>query len=514
MYFFYRVGSFFLFFCLLTQLMAQVRRLDDAKEFIQSGKLEKAKEAITLALENDKTKNKVETWYLKGIIYNDIAIDTVLSQQYADAREIAFAAYKKAYELDAKEFNKFLVLYNSGVHPVMPIYGLYYRDAIAEYNMQNYILALHYFRKAYEVNSYLAALPNSERPQLDTSLVINSAAMAATYAQKIKERQPELSKLYLDTAAYYYGLLADAKVADTAYAGIYKWLCLHYYQENPDAHKLQKYLFLGKKIFPQDAFYPQLVFDMKFRELNKQNVGKDKIFELYEETIDSITDAAQKRDMIQNYISELFSYVHASGNKMDNRQELEDRLEGLYQELLEEFPQEPDIHFDLAKHYYYQFNNMSSVSSAPLKTKRNDLLNQKEFNDRALKKAQGAQRQKLTKKKADILKELAEVDMQLQSIEDKKMAKALQILEHTEFLYAQLDKKKASGTITRVDKNKFKDLLNVLITCSEFRRLRANVDKSKAIGKKEAAKAESYGRIAQEETDKIAKYEELYDALK
>jgi tetratricopeptide (TPR) repeat protein len=83
--------------------------INKALTAFKAGKLDEAKEIIDAATTYDKTMNKGDTWYYRGLIY--AAIDTSSNEAYhslaADALEVALESFKKADELsDGKsEYN-------------------------------------------------------------------------------------------------------------------------------------------------------------------------------------------------------------------------------------------------------------------------------------------------------------------------------------------------------------------------------------------------------------------------
>ncbi|MDX1904656.1 MAG: hypothetical protein SFU27_10900 [Thermonemataceae bacterium] len=73
-----------------------------AQVYLQEGKLNKAKEAIDKAMENEKDAKKSKTWFTKGEVYSGIAISQLKIFYDLDrqASRNAYNAYKKAMELE------------------------------------------------------------------------------------------------------------------------------------------------------------------------------------------------------------------------------------------------------------------------------------------------------------------------------------------------------------------------------------------------------------------------------
>lgn len=97
--------TFILFLSLFYALSVFAQNPGTAKIHLDAGKLDKAKEAIDLAIEDPKHNVKSKTWMYRGMIYAAIAGD--LTKIYInldkDALQKAMDSYKKAMELEPEK---------------------------------------------------------------------------------------------------------------------------------------------------------------------------------------------------------------------------------------------------------------------------------------------------------------------------------------------------------------------------------------------------------------------------
>ena len=236
--------------------------VDKAKDLLKANKIADAKTQIDGALAVDKNQKSAEAWYYKLKIYNAIAAGP-LSAQTPDARQQAFDALKKYVELDDK---KLLLLQIDGYKPVNEIYQGFFQIGANDYNSGKYDSALTNFNGAIETSSFMNA-KGWTTLKLDTT----STLYAGISAEKAGKK---------DTAAIYYGRLADAKIDkinNSNMIDIYKWLVDYYNNTKKDDAATQKYLGIAEKIFPDDLFWPSTRL-----EILRAKGNKDSLFTEYD----------------------------------------------------------------------------------------------------------------------------------------------------------------------------------------------------------------------------------------
>jgi hypothetical protein len=244
-------------------LVAQT--LEEIKDAAGKNQWDKAKENIDKYLSTDKNTKKGDGWYLKAVIYNSISRDPKFAAQYGDTRMEAFNAYKKYLEVDKDNFEGKL-----NQHATLFDVSFGYLNKAAEaFNAKKFDEALTEFRNAEIVEDYIVSKNFSygtfAYPAFDTQLYANIAA-AAINAKKE------------DMAIQYYGKIADKKVKAKGYDEIYRYIVNEYDKKGDKANR-DKYLAIGKELYPEDVFWCQVglaeVWDdkaklfAKFEEITK-----------------------------------------------------------------------------------------------------------------------------------------------------------------------------------------------------------------------------------------------------
>lgn len=207
------------------QTNAQTGKRNSAFNFMKSGNLLKAKEAIDAASENEKTINDSKTWLYKGEIYFEIAkspIADLVKISNQQAADIGYNALLKAKELDvANELKEDLDSYFTIASEV------YFNLAVIKYNEEVYPEAGTLFDKSFTISGL------NER--IDTTALINAAMSyeKGNVLDKAKLNYEKLAAMNFESVTVYYSLCNILKTeGDTTLA----------------LEIIQK----GRKIFPED----------------------------------------------------------------------------------------------------------------------------------------------------------------------------------------------------------------------------------------------------------------------
>jgi len=271
--------------------------VDKAKDLLKANKLPEAKTEIDKVLAVEKNQKNGEAWYTKLKVYNALAASETLKAQYPDARDQAFDALKKYTDVDDK---KLLLLQMDAYKPVNEIYQGYFQVGANDYNAAKYSEALAQFSGALQTSAFMNA-KGWTTLKIDTT----STLYAGISAEKANKR---------DSAALYYGKLAEAKIANingSNMIDIYKWL-VDYYNQKKDEANTKKYITLAKEQYPDDLFWPSTELD-NLREKG----NKDSLFAKYEEIV---THFPKNHLFFFNYGLELYQYASdtSSGHRKDN----------------------------------------------------------------------------------------------------------------------------------------------------------------------------------------------------
>ena len=248
---------------------------------LQEQKLDKAKEAIDKALQNEKDARKSKAWFVKGEVYSGIAGSPIPAYANLDknASQTAYEAYKKAMELEPQKKG-------------------YYKDAENSIKSRLYPSAINQGVNLYKVKDYLNSLkaldvaidilPN------DTTAIYYASAIAweakeyekfIGYAEQVDKMKFSPATLKLNTlqlAYLYAGEKKDnAKAIATLEKGIKTypneaefWKLLgELYEQQGDKDKTIEFYERAARQFPQEADYPKrlaFTYYNKAVELNKE----------------------------------------------------------------------------------------------------------------------------------------------------------------------------------------------------------------------------------------------------
>lgn len=342
----------------LTMLLAATcagvfaQNVDKAKDLLKAGKLADAKTEIDKILSVEKNQKSGDAWFTKLKVYNAIAANDQLKTQYPDARSQAFEALKKYTETDDK---KLLLLQMEGYKPVNEIYQGFFQVGANDYNGGKYAEALENFNGALKTSAFM-----NEKGWTTLKIDTTSTLYAGISAEKAGKK---------DTAAIYYGKLAEAGIANINGSNmieIYKWL-VDYYNQKKDAANTNKYMALAKKEFPDDLFWPSTELD------NLREKGpKDSLWAKYDE----VTAHFPKNHLFFfNYGLELYQYASDTthGGRVANADALTARAQEQLKKCLELQPDYPQAALVLGQISYNQGVELQQQTKTIKGTKPEDV---------------------------------------------------------------------------------------------------------------------------------------------
>ena len=266
--------------------------IEDIEGQFGKGELDKAKASVDAFLAKEKNQSKADGWWYKALIYNEIAKSEKYKSLAPDGRMEAFNAFKKYYELDPKSIRATLEQHVR----LFDIYNGYFDIGVTSFGASKFDEAYTGFKNALMVQEYVSGKGfeyNGFRfPTFDTTLIQNIALSA--YRAK-KE----------DDAAVYFKKIADQRIAGKDNVDVYQLLVEYYAKKNDKANK-EKYLQIGRELFPADDRWYQIELD----EVDAKD--KKALFAKYEELMPKYPD---KYLMSYNYAVELFNYTYAGDTK-------------------------------------------------------------------------------------------------------------------------------------------------------------------------------------------------------
>jgi tetratricopeptide (TPR) repeat protein len=311
-------------FCLglSAQDVKKIRNAYDKKDW------PKAKEAVDLALANEKEQKNWEAWYYKGLIYGQIAKDANLKATVPDAWMQSFDAYQKAMELDQKQAEIFMM---TRQYPVFENYLELQKEANAFYNSGNYQGALDGYKKADKVGRFI--FKNKwALSEVDTILYYYAGAAAMQLENK-------------EEVVSFFQKLADANIGGEGYDVVYRYLA-YYYEQKKDAEAAKKYADAGRKLYPKDTYYDRIELD----KMRKNGADALEIFKKYEGIIETDPKDYEVR---YDYAAEIFNWLYMDSKATAEQKPAHfDKIISALKKCIEVDPKQPDAHLLIGKTYF------------------------------------------------------------------------------------------------------------------------------------------------------------------
>jgi tetratricopeptide (TPR) repeat protein len=247
-----------------TSLLAQKKVVKVAEKELNNGNFKTAWDTLQYALQHDETKNDPNTWYLKGLILQNIAksTDENILKIVDNPAKLAYESYQKAQELDpAKKISKKIDL------QLNDLYIAAVTNGSKAFEQKDYTKSLDLFELALKIETAPIF-----RNIIDTSMMYNcglAAMNAKNYDKAIEYFQKAVSYGY--NAGVSYSLLRSAfmEKGDTLSAvkvmqeGFEKYPndlnlivdLVNYYINTNQAQEALKFLNVAKEKEPNNASF-------------------------------------------------------------------------------------------------------------------------------------------------------------------------------------------------------------------------------------------------------------------
>ena len=347
---------------LLTVLLAGsfsglfAQKLDDVQEKISKGKYDEAKEKIDKFLADPKNQSNANAWYYKGKIYAELARQDSTGTLSYDAAGEAFDAFRKYQDMDKKNIMMTLDQ-NVGL---FQLYDLNYNQGIKSYNNKDYNTAYDKMKRAMDIEDYIYkkgySYNNFSFPALDTQLV-NLTASSAFLAKKEAEAMP------------YWERLADAKLKAKEYREIYGLLAEYYMKQNDQA-RADKYLSLGRQLFPDEDYWVGLEFGDPGTDTVKRLARYESMLQKYPSNF----------NLAMDYAIELFNYTYTYEKKPSDYAARQDRTTKALQNALKLNPESPLANFVMAQHGVNQIYDLDDALRLIRTNTATDIAKKKDLN--------------------------------------------------------------------------------------------------------------------------------------
>jgi tetratricopeptide (TPR) repeat protein len=251
--------------CMAQPAIAQDSKVTTAWGYINSKDYDKARDAINIAITNDRTKNEARTWFYRGEAYQGIFSDPKMNAKEPDALKESAQSYRKAIALDLKN------RYPEAKDNLITVALLMFNEGLKSYSAKKYAEALDKFN---EFETSYNALGDSKKK-------IDAAFAGTNPPTDIRE-----VKLYMagcaiqldqkDKAKQLFQELIDSKFPNTAvYINLAK-----YQMNDKDTAKAYETLDKGIKDLPEDIKGAVLIEKLKLlirqgRNADAIKVGED-----------------------------------------------------------------------------------------------------------------------------------------------------------------------------------------------------------------------------------------------
>lgn len=318
-------------------------------------KLDEAKKAIDIACAGAPTNATTKAWITKGQIYGEYAtqddvaraLKKIDKSMYPDAPFTAYSAYKKAFELAQKKWEKSDAL--KGIMEVAPKLQNAGADKFSEKNFKG---AYDNFNAVVDANQMLKA--NGEKAILDENNLNIYVYYAALSAQN--------AEMYADAEGLYKKLVAskfELKESPAAtYSGLYNTLAA---QKKED--EAVKVLEEGVKLYPNDT-------EMLFAQINYY-LKNNKLNDLIEKLKTAISKEPNNAGLYSTLgnVYENLSQIEAKNNNSTKADEYTKNAESYYSQAVEKDPKSFDAIYSLGAMYY----NKAAATTTEMNKLQDDL---------------------------------------------------------------------------------------------------------------------------------------------
>lgn len=341
-----------------TGLYAQ--KLDDVKEKVDKQKWDEAKEKIDKAMADPKAQGNSEAWFYKAKIYQNLA---KIHPEDASLNPAAFDAIKNYVKIEEKqpENKRFLVSALEGNKTIFDFYSDAFKIGADAFNKHDYQKAFDNFQRTLDAFDFL-----KEYKFTTATFDTTSVLYAGVSAEQLKNKEQAIK---------YYSMLADKKIPDTTFSGIYEFI-VNYYTLGKDIPNAKKYLAIGEEVFPKNdrwlAYELELVGDDKAQKIAK-----------YRELMQKYPDNA---DLALDYGVLYFNYTYSNENKPADYAQRQDTLVQILQKALS-IQQTTLGNYLMSRHVNNQIADLEEQRRAIKGTNQADVTaRRKVFDDQIAKK--------------------------------------------------------------------------------------------------------------------------------
>jgi tetratricopeptide (TPR) repeat protein len=339
---------------MVMNVSAQNSKVSTAVFAMDAGELDKAKEAIDIAVEHEKTKTSAKAWYYRGEIYRKIL--TTQLEKYKDldsnSLEKAYESYQKALELDTK--NKYREkIY---VFSIPILHGIFYAKAGEALDKNDYQASYDDYNTCIEIIREIDEYMGTE-PRLDTTALFLKA-----YSAYKLDKNDEALKLF-------------SQLVDMGYKNKYLYeITSDMYIKQEDYDSALKILRKGQEVYPDEK-------SLVINELNIYIIldKAAEAVEKFEKAIALDPENATLYTALGVVFDQLNEKALAEGD-LEKSAEYKKKLIEAYTKAIELNPENPDAEYNLGVTFYNDAVQITKeMEDIPLKEKEkyNQKLNER-----------------------------------------------------------------------------------------------------------------------------------------
>src|SRR3954452_17808856 len=206
----------------------------------QLKKYEDAKSEIDKLSNDDKAKDKPETYIWKAAVYGQLFADSTLAGKYPDAAQQAMDAFNTYQQKDPslkalKEGNT-----SAAINGIAWMYSTSFNNGKKYFSQSKWPEAFQEFSRATALSEFINKNGfNSNKSLIDTFTVLYTGYAAQNMGKP-------------DSAVVYYEKLADLKTGGADLQPMYQYM-LDDYAKMKQTEKFTKYLAIAKELYPNQA---------------------------------------------------------------------------------------------------------------------------------------------------------------------------------------------------------------------------------------------------------------------
>jgi hypothetical protein len=339
-------------FIMLAGQAVFAQNFDDVVEKIKKQKFGEAKEKLDKMASDPKALSNSDYWFYKAQIYKELGKATSDSALMAGSLD----AIKKYFDIESKqkdESRKMLKSLLESHQTAFDIYSNYFAAGVKNFQAENWRAAYNDFTNALDAFNQLSKYKITNVP-FDTT-----ATLYAGYSAQ--------NGKMVEDAVKYYNIIADKKIVDPNYIGVYEYL-VSYYQSKKDAANAAKYLALGKQLYPNSKNWT--TYELADLDADKSK-KMSKLAELTKQDPNNY-------DVWMEYAFEMFNYIYGKDKPADYVQK-QDSLTSILEHLIS-IKESPYSYYIMTQHLNNQIYDMQQAYRDIKGTKPEDVKKKTQLN--------------------------------------------------------------------------------------------------------------------------------------